>query len=168
MTKSKMQHPIFKRAKNPTKAVRKPKDPNAPKQLRGEALKAAIRTAIEQQSAVAQSKREVYTYNASHVARAVPCARKSLDNHAEFIQDILDSLGSERRARDGGVMIEALRARIAQLESRNKELTEENQALAAEHIAIYDTMALQSVPAFTLLRDHKSNNDSVVPFFKPD
>lgn len=163
----KMKHPIFRKPIQKRKTPRKPKDPNAPKQLRGEELQTAIKAAIEKLAAAAEANGKDYVYIASHVAKEVPCTRKSLDNHGDFIQDILDDMGSNRRARDGGVMIEALRNRIALLEKRNKELEEENQALAAENINIYDTLSLQSVPAATLLRKTAISGDTVVTFPKP-
>lgn len=139
----------------------------ATKQLRGDALKAAIHATIQAQAAEADAQGKTYTYVASRVAKAVPCARKSLDNYADFIDTVLEDLRSNRRARDGGVMIEALRARIAALEKRNQELLDENQILAAEHIAIYDTLALQSVPAAALLPGRAPQAGTIVPFTKP-
>lgn len=148
------------------RAVAPGQETNATKQLRGDALKVAIRATIQAQAAEADAQGKTYTYVTSRVAKAVPCARKSLDNYADFIDTVLEDLRSNRRARDGGVMIEALRARIAALEKRNQELLDENQILAAEHIAIYDTLALQSVPAAALLPGRAPQAGTIVPFTK--
>jgi hypothetical protein len=129
--------------------------------LRGDALKGAIRDTILRQAALADAEGKPFTYIAIKIAQAVPCTRKSLDAYANFIDDVLADLSAQKRSRNGGVMIEALRTRIRALEDRVKELEGENLRMVTENVELYDAMSLASVPAHLIRRIPP---EGVVPF----
>ena len=117
-------------------------------QLRGKKLLDAIKISLRQLA----SENDSYVYNASELARRVGCSRPTLDSKAEFIDEILNKLGAEKRLKRDHPLLEHMYTRIERLEDEKKILNRELEALRAHHAEIYSTLYMHSVDAAVLLK----------------
>ncbi len=125
-------------------------------QLRGQKLLDAIEACIRQLA----SENERYVYNASEVARLVGCSRPTLNAKTEFIDKVLNKIGAEKRLRSEHPLLEQFRSRIEDLESENKSLVKELDALRKHHAEIYSILLNNSLDA-SILAKHLVEDESL-------
>jgi len=117
-------------------------------QIRGKKLLDAIKISLRQLA----SENDSYVYNASELARRVGCSRPTLDSKAEFIDEILNKLGAEKRLKRDHPLLEHMYTRIERLEDDKKTLNMELEALREHHAQIYSILYMHSVDAAILLK----------------
>jgi len=117
-------------------------------QLRGQKLLDAIEVCLRQLA----GEKDNYVYNASELSRRIGCSRPTLDNKAEFIDDVLTRIGAEKRLKREHPLIEHLHTRIDRLEREKDLLRRELEALRTHHVEIYSTLYMQSVDAAALIK----------------
>jgi len=124
----------------------------AKRQIRGAILEKRIEAVIRDLAITAQADGAQYTYNASRVAKQVPCTRKTLARHDAIVEKVLVELASRRRMVTGEATVEHLRDQIALLKEKLAERDKTIQSLRAAHVEIYTRFHNQSLPAELLIR----------------
>lgn len=122
------------------------------RQIRGIALEKRIEAVIRELALVAQAADSQYVYNASRVAKEVPCTRKTLARHDAIIEKVLAELASRRRMVTGEATAEHLRDQVAVLKEQLAERDKTIQSLRAAHVEIYTRFHNQSLPAALLIQ----------------
>jgi hypothetical protein len=117
-------------------------------QLRGQMLLDAIETCLRQLA----NEKENYVYNASELSRRVGCSRPTLDKKADFIDEVLNKIGGEKRIKKDHPMMEHLYTRIEHLEKEKDFLKKELSVLRAHHAKIYTVLYTNSVDVSVLIK----------------
>jgi len=134
------------------------KSPNAPRptkatrQIRGVVLEKRIEAVLRELALAAQIAGTEYVYNASQMAKEVPCTRKTLARHDDVVEKLLTELASRRRMITGESTAEHLRDQVAHLKEKLAERDKTIQSLRAAHVEIYTRFHNQSLPAELLIR----------------
>lgn len=102
-------------------------------QLRGQNLLDAIEKALKELA----DRNEKFVYNASELARTVGCSRPTLNSKQDFIDKVLNEIGAAKRLNREHPLVEQLNIRIEDLESKNKVLEDELEALRRNHAEIF-------------------------------
>ena len=122
------------------------------RQIRGDLLDQRIRDVIRELAVRAREAGVEYVYNASRVAREVPCTRKTLARHDGTIEMVLADLASRRRMVTGEGTAEHLRDQVAHLKEELAKRDKAIQSLRMAHVEIYTRFHCQSLPAALLIR----------------
>ncbi|TAN06492.1 MAG: hypothetical protein EPN38_08245 [Rhodanobacteraceae bacterium] len=122
------------------------------RQIRGTTLEKRIEAAIRELALAAQATDSQYVYNASRVAKEVPCTRKTLARHDAIIEKVLAELASRRRMVTGEAIAELLRDQVARLKEKLAKRDKVIQSLRAAHVEIYTRFHNHSLPAELLIR----------------
>lgn len=125
---------------------------NVNRQIRGERLDRRIEAVIRELAAHAKATGAAYVYNASEVAKGVPCTRKTLARHDATVEKVLADLASRRRMVTGEATAEHLRDQVARLREQLAERDKTIQSLRAAHVEIYTRFHNQSLPAALLIQ----------------
>lgn len=123
------------------------------RQIRGATLEKRIEAVIHELALAAQAAdSQQYVYNASRVAKEVPCTRKTLARHDAIVERVLAELASRRRMVTGEATAEQLRDQVAFLKEKLVERDKMIQSLRAAHVEIYTRFHNQSLPAALLIQ----------------
>lgn len=117
-------------------------------QLRGQQLLDAIESSLR----LLSSENKNYVYNASELSRQVGCSRPTLDKKKEFIDEVLEKIGVEKRIKKDHPLIEHLYTRISKLETEKETLKNELNVLRVHHAKIYSTLYMHSVDVTVLIK----------------
>ena len=125
---------------------------NEKRQIRGEQLRRRIEAVIREHHAQSIKEEKEYVYNATQVANSVPTTRKTLAKHDDLIETVLKDLESRRRMSTGDATAEFLREQIDRLKEKINEKDKIIAALRDHHLAIYETLHLNSITGKELIR----------------
>lgn len=117
-------------------------------QLRGQKLLDMIELCLRELA----HENNNYVYNASELSRRVGCSRPTLDSKSEFIDNVLNKLGAEKRLKKDHPVLEHFHIRIERLENEKKALEKELDALRVNHARVYSTLYMASVDASVLIK----------------
>lgn len=134
-----------------TKRARLNPHAGAKHQVRGEALDGRIETVIQELAAHAKTIGATFIYNASRVAKRVPCTRKTLARHDHAVERILADLAARRRVATGEATAEHLRSQVARLREQLAERDKVIRSLRSAHVEVYTRFHNQSLPATLLI-----------------
>jgi hypothetical protein len=127
-------------------------DLTAKGQVRGNALKKRIEAVIKELAEKSLSTNNLYVYNATKVAEAVPTTRKTLARYEELVAKTLDDIDARRRMTNGNATVEILKSQLNILKEKLKDQEKQLDSYREHHIYIYKQLHAHSLNFGLLIR----------------